>query len=294
LAAAAGCGGSFLGGAGDEQAASVRHAAAVKTAAWNLRIALQYGMLRESLTMPAYDEFAWFYKRYWNEDFHSLAFPILERIWLERVPRGGSVLDVCCGTGYLAGLLTGAGFQVTGIDLSAPMIEHARAAVAGASFQVCDAAGFHLPPVFDAAVSTFDSLNHILELKSLRSAFRNVAGALKPGATFAFDVLLQEAYQTHWGESYALVRDDHVLTITGAAYDFRTRVARCTVTMFRLVDGAWIRHDAEIAERCYTPAQIDGALADAGFGEILCYAAEDLGMGGQLGEGRTFYVATRL
>ena len=35
------------------------------------------------------------------------------------------------------------------------------------------------------------------------------------------------------------------------------------------------------------------SLRRAGFGEILCYDARDLGMGGQLGEGRTFYVATK-
>ena len=32
--------------------------------------------------LALYDDFAWFYNRYWNEEFHSLAFPVLERIWL--------------------------------------------------------------------------------------------------------------------------------------------------------------------------------------------------------------------
>jgi SAM-dependent methyltransferase len=244
--------------------------------------------------MAAYDEFAWFYNRYWNEEFHSLAFPILERIWLSRVEPGGAILDLCCGTGYLAGLLAGSGFQVTGVDVSAEMIRHARANVEGAWFHVADAAEFQAPAGFDGAVSTFDSLNHILELPRLQAAFSNAAAALKPGAPFAFDVLLEDAYQTHWGESFALVRDDHVLTVTGAAYDFRTRMARCTVTMFRLLDGAWKRSDTHVRERCYKPEEIDGALYAAGFGEVLCYDAEDLGMGGQLGDGRTFYVATRI
>ena len=35
--------------------------------------------------MAPYDDFAWFYNRYWNGEFHSLAFPILQRIWLDRV-----------------------------------------------------------------------------------------------------------------------------------------------------------------------------------------------------------------
>ncbi len=67
--------------------------------------------------------------------------------------------------------------------------------------------------------------------------------ALRRGGLFAFDMLLEEAYQTHWGEAFALVRDDHVLTITGAGYHFRTRMARCTITMFRLLEGVWQRSE---------------------------------------------------
>jgi SAM-dependent methyltransferase len=244
--------------------------------------------------MAPYDDFAWFYNRYWNEEFHSLAFPILERIWLDRVSPGARILDVCCGTGYLAGLLVNRGYRVAGIDASSAMIGHARANVPEAQFCVADADRFSFPPEFNGAVSTFDSLNHLLSLEALEAAFRNTAAALKPGATFAFDMLLEEAYQTHWGESFALVRDDHVLTITGAGFDFRSRTARCTITMFHLVDAIWRRSDVVIQERCYTPAQIESALRRAGFGEIACYDAGDLGMAGQLGEGRTFYVVSRL
>ena len=244
--------------------------------------------------MAAYDDFAWFYNRYWNEEFHGLAFPILERIWLPRVPAGGRILDVCCGTGYLAGLLTERGYRVAGVDISEPMIAYARQNVPAVEFHTADAASFRVPGLFDAAVSTFDSLNHIVSPAGLEAAFRNTAAALRPGAPFAFDMLLEDAYQTHWGEAFALVRDDHVLTITGAGYHFRTHMACCTITMFRLVDGAWRRSDVAIQERCYTPDEIEGALTRAGFGELSCYDAGDLGMGGQLGEGRAFFVATRL
>jgi SAM-dependent methyltransferase len=244
--------------------------------------------------MAEYDDFAWFYNRYWHGEFHDLAFPILERIWLAGVPEGARILDVCCGTGYMAALLAERGYGVAGVDASAEMIRYAREAVPEAEFHVCDAAAFHLPPVFDGAISTFDSLNHLLTVEALRSAFRNTAAALKPGARFAFDMLMDEAYRTHWGETFALVRDDHVLTITGARYDSRRRAASCGVTMFRLVDGQWRRADVTVHERCYTPAEIGDALDRAGFGEVLCYDAGDLGMGGQLGEGRTFFVASKL
>jgi SAM-dependent methyltransferase len=244
--------------------------------------------------MAAYDDFAWFYNRYWNEEFHGLAFPILERIWLPRVPANGRILDVCCGTGYLAGLLSERNYRVTGVDLSAPMIEYARLNVPAAEFHVGDAAHFRASGHFDAAVSTFDSLNHIVAPADLEAVFRGVAAALRRGAPFAFDVLLEEAYQTQWGEGFALVRDDHVLTITDAGFHLRTRMASCHITMFRLLNGAWQRSDVKIQERCYTPDAIETALSRAGFGQLACYDARDLGMSGQLGLGRTFFVATKL
>jgi hypothetical protein len=64
--------------------------------------------------------------------------------------------------------------------------------------------------------------------------------------------------------------------------------------MFRHLEGAWHRSDVTIRERCYSSDEISSALAAAGFGEVLCYDAADLGMAGQLGEGRTFFVATKL
>ncbi len=243
--------------------------------------------------LALYDDFAWFYNRYWNEEFHSLAFPLLERIWLPRLPRKGRILDVCCGTGYLAGLLTARGYRVTGIDASAQMIAYARKNVPTAAFQIADASQFRVLGKFDGAVSTFDSLNHILTEEALQAAFKRTAAALKPGAPFAFDMLLESAYQTNWTDAFSLVRDDHLLVLSGSGFDFRTRLAHCHITMFRLSEGVWTRRDVEVQERCYTTKEIDAALSCAGFEQTACYDARDLGMGGQLGLGRTFVVTTR-
>jgi SAM-dependent methyltransferase len=243
--------------------------------------------------LALYDDFAWFYNRYWNEDFHSLAFPILERIWLPQVPKGGRVLDVCCGTGYLAGLLTARGFRVTGIDASPAMIGHARENVPAGEFHVGDASTFRILGRYDGAVSTFDSLNHILDARALDAAFVRIAKALKRGAPFAFDMLLESAYRTNWADAFSVVRDDHVLLISGTGFDFRTKLAQCRITMFRLLGGEWRRSDVEVQERCYSTQEIDAALSCAGFEATSYYDARDLGMSGQLGDGRTFVVTSR-
>ena len=243
--------------------------------------------------MAAYDDFAWFYNRYWADEFHNLAVPVLERIWLPHLPTGARLLDVCCGTGYLAGILARRGFHVTGVDSSAAMIEYARENAPAATFHVADVSDIRLTAEFDGAVSTFDSLNHIVGCARLDAVLGHTAAALRPGAAFAFDVLFEEAYLNHWGENFAIVRDDHVLTITGSRYDPRRRRARCTITMFRRIEGVWSRADVTVEEQCYSREQLDLALDRAGFGEVSCYDARDLGMAGELGEGRTFYVAVK-
>jgi hypothetical protein len=173
------------------------------------------------------------------------------------------------------------------------MIAHARQNVPAAAFHVADASQFKVLGKFDGAVSTFDSFNHILTEDALQSAFQCTAAALKRGAPFAFDILLESAYQTNWADAYSLVRDDHVLVLSGSDFDIQTRMAQCRITMFRLLDGVWRRSDVLVHERCYATGEIDAALSRAGFEGTACYDARDLGMSGQLGQGRTFVVTTR-
>jgi SAM-dependent methyltransferase len=239
----------------------------------------------------AYDAFAWFYDRYWNQPFHSRAFPIVERLLLARLPAGARILDAGCGTGYLAAKLLARGFAVTGLDASREMIAHARRNVPGGEFAAADLCEFRPAGRFDAAVSTFDTLNHILSGEDLARAVGNVAEALAPGGRFLFDVLLEEAYREHWQEDVAIVEPDHVLIVKGQGFDPRDGLAHSRLTMFRKVEGEWRRSDTVITERCHSRQAIGAALDGAGFQSVACYAACDLGMEGDLGAGRAFFVA---
>ena len=245
------------------------------------------------MSTAAYDAFAWFYDRYWNERFHSRAFPVLERILLKDLAPRARVLDVCCGTGYLARMLAARGYRVTGVDASPGMIRYAARSAPGARFHVADAARFRTRARFDAAVSTFDSLNHILQPEALAAALRNVAAVLVPGGAFVFDMLLEDAYREHWHLDGAIVKDEHVLAIAGDGYDPQTRLATCRLALMRKRNGAWRRSDVTITERFYTPKEVDDRLRAAGFGTIQCYDARDLGMDGDIGAGRAWFVAEK-
>jgi demethylmenaquinone methyltransferase/2-methoxy-6-polyprenyl-1,4-benzoquinol methylase len=104
-------------------------------------------------------------------------------------PRGGSILDLCCGTGDLAFHLvrTDPSLNVTGADFCAPMLESARARAPRedrarrTTFVEADAMALPFPDAtFDGATMGFSMRNVVDIVSTLKEARR----VLKPGARF--------------------------------------------------------------------------------------------------------------
>ncbi|KUN77217.1 SAM-dependent methyltransferase [Streptomyces griseoruber] len=100
-----------------------------------------------------------------EEPDHGLRDPGVRAAWADRLlgwlpERACDVLDLGCGTGSLSLLAAEQGHRVTGVDLSAPMIERARAKLAGrdAVFLLGDAAA---PPVGEQRFDTV-LVRHVL------------------------------------------------------------------------------------------------------------------------------------
>ncbi|MBB5939716.1 class I SAM-dependent methyltransferase [Streptomyces zagrosensis] len=94
------------------------------------------------------------------------------------------VLDVGCGTGSLSLPLAAAGHRMTGVDLSARMIDQARAKFAAAglegNFLVGDAAA---PPTGDRQYDVVLSRHLVWTLPDPDVALREWAKRLRPGGT---------------------------------------------------------------------------------------------------------------
>jgi len=238
-----------------------------------------------------YDAFAWFFDRHWSVEVQSQILTVIERLLLPLVPRGARLLDLCCGTGQMAAELSARGIEVTGLDVSAQMLCHARAHAPAASFVEADAREFELPARYDAVISTFDSLNHLLTLEDLWRVFRQVHRALAPGGWFLFDVNLEEGFLAHWRDYFSIVEDDNVCVLQGD-YDPNQKIGRYDITMFRLHDGTWRRTDAHVTEKCYSLREIKGALKRAGFKDISTFDAEtEMGLADHVG--RIFFLVRK-
>jgi SAM-dependent methyltransferase len=211
------------------------------------------------------------YDRHWGSVFSESVLPVIDRLVLRDLPERARILDLCCGTGQLADLLTKRGFRVTGIDGSKEMVALARKNAPRAEFRVADVRSFRLPPDYDAALSTYDSLNHVMTLEELESVFRNVRAALKDGGGFLFDLNMEEGYRTRWRGESAIVEDDHVVAYR-SSYSPEVREGRMEFTIFRrAANRGWKRTDLALTQRCYGEVDVRSSLERAGFDVVRVF-----------------------
>ncbi len=216
-----------------------------------------------------YDPFAWLYNKHWGYMFTPIAMAAIEKLVIPNLSPGAEVLDLCCGTGQMTGMLQQRGYRVTGIDGSEKMLSYARKNAPGVIFKVDDARSFMTETHFDAVVCVFDSLNHIMSIEDLGEVFKSVYRALKAGGVFVFDMNLETGYKERWNGIYGIIEDDHVCIIRNS-YDTENRTGLFEATLFRMEQG-WQRNDFTLTQRSYPEWEIINSLSEAGFSANEAY-----------------------
>ncbi len=106
--------------------------------------------------------------------------------------RGGSVLELGCGTGHKLIPIATDGHPCTGLELSPEMLTEAQRKADQHALVVewvqGDMRDFDLRRTFDLVFIAANSLLHLHETADLLSCFRSVRAHLAPGARFVFDV----------------------------------------------------------------------------------------------------------
>ncbi len=237
----------------------------------------------------SYNEFAAYYDVYWARGYLRDFAEGLEEAILPLIPPEARVLDLCCGTGRLAGWLSARGFDVTGLDNSTAMLAVARLNAPDAAFVEADARSFSLPQRVDLALSTFDSVNHFASLDELEQVFDCVRAALSDDGLFCFDFITKEGFEYAGDETYAAVGEDHVC-ISQSAWNSEAGRGVSLLTVFERQGDLWHRTDAEVPEYCHEQGEIERRLKRAGFARPRVFdAVEDFGM--PHGDGRLFLLA---
>jgi SAM-dependent methyltransferase len=162
---------------------------------------------------------------------------------------------------------------VTGVEGSAEMLAFAAKNAPSCRFVRADARHFRLSNPFDAVLSTFDSLNHVMRIRELEQVFKNVNFALKKGGIFLFDLNTSEGFKTRWRGSFGIVGDDHACIIR-SNYDPKNKIGRYDITMFFRRKRSWSRSDLRLLEKCYESREVISALQKAGFNDVHSYDSQ--------------------
>ena len=176
-----------------------------------------------------------------------------------------TVLDVACGTGEHARLLSAAGFVVDGLDLSAEFVSIASRKHPAGRFFVADMSDFRLGRQYDAVLCLFSSVGYLCTLDRVESALRCFREHLAP-----YGVVVVEPWFPP-----GVLDPSRVTTNTGEADGVRvSRVSRVAVEGrlsriyfdYEISDKRGIRRVSEVHELgLFDTAELLDAFRAAGF-----------------------------
>lgn len=125
-----------------------------------------------------------------------------------------------------------------------------------------------IPEPVDACVCALDSINYVTKPQDVPKAFRRVYESLRQGGLFVFDINTPYKLESLDGQVFLDETEDSYC-VWRAVYEKRHSLCRYGMDLFqRLEDETWERSFEEHVERAYTPEELSGWLADAGFAQI--------------------------
>lgn len=240
-------------------------------------------------TYDLYDDFAYFYNKYWTISTPLLMDKALNMIMYPYIDDGSSILDLCCGTGNFANILHNYGYNVTGVDGSIAMLAYAKINAPNVNFIHQDIRNLDIDKKYKAVTCLFDSINHLLEPEEVLKAFGNVYNLLENRGVFIFDINSDIASIEDNQREFSAV-DTNDVCIFNTNHDKKNNISIFSLTTFLLDNGVWNRADFTIYEKFYSQQDIMTMLHASGFNNIGIYDGySDLGI--ESFEGRTFFSA---
>lgn len=124
--------------------------------------------------------------------------------FLERLARGGPVLELAIGTGRIALPLTARGLTVDGVDFSESMLAELRRKPGGADLSVTlgDMADVPLPGSYRLVYLIFNTLFNLLSQDEQVRCFQNVAGHLTADGCFVIEGFVPSGFHRLRDDQY--------------------------------------------------------------------------------------------
>lgn len=146
------------------------------------------------MRVTSFDHYSAYYDLLYRDKDYDAEATFVQRLLAEYAPGAKSILELGCGTGLHAQRLAAAGYDIHGVDMSASMLDIARAreveksAKAGSmSFAKGDVRTYSAGVHFDAVVSLFHVMSYQTSNEDLVAALNTASAHMHEGGTFIFD-----------------------------------------------------------------------------------------------------------
>jgi SAM-dependent methyltransferase len=177
---------------------------------------------------------------------------------------GGPVLEVACGTGRITLPIARAGIEITGLDISHPMLERARykaevERVAVTWFER-DCRLINMDQAFALIFSATNAMQHLHNLDSLNAFLTSAKHALRPDGTLILDVFnpnpakLARTVTTRYHQKTIMDSIGSEIHVEAASqYDSVSQILN--FTLFYLHNGELTR-TKKVNMRCFFPEEL--------------------------------------
>jgi len=196
---------------------------------------------------------------------------------------GGAVLEIACGSGLVTIPVAAQGLDVTGIDLSRPMLEHARKKAEAQNLKIrwveADARSFELGQQFQFIYLTGNAFQAFLRREDQEALLASVKKHLLSEGIFTFETRnpsghdLTNQPEEEFDQSYISVQGDTVSVSFTQMYDSIAQIMYWT-SYRRWNDGERDhKKETHIACRFTHPQELEALLHYNGFQIIQQYGS---------------------
>jgi SAM-dependent methyltransferase len=213
--------------------------------------------------VEAYSRLAGVYDEVVIDPCHGAWASFLHELWSADSRGVRSVLDLCCGTGLLAGELIARGYHIVGVDASAAMLARARDRLGNhVSLRRMVLPDLRVEGVFDAAVCTFDGLNYLTP-SELRLTMAATARRIRPAGWLVFDLHTDAMMEFTIANPVVAGESAGNAFVIHSVIDRNVRTCDTTIELTRPRAGD--SFSEQHRQYVHADADVRAALHDAGF-----------------------------
>lgn len=224
--------------------------------------------------MDAYTSFASVYDLFMDNVPYEEWCAFLCKILAQHGITDGPVLDLGCGTGKMTRLMSEQGYDMTGIDNAAEMLQIAAMEPGEVPilYLLQDMQDLELDGCVRAVYSVCDCVNYVLDEEKLQQAFSRVHEYLEEDGAFIFDVNTSYKYTKLLAENTFAESRDEGSFIWDNYYDEEERINEYDLTLFIPEgDELYRRYTETHYQRNYETETLLKLLKNAGFTDICVY-----------------------